>query len=125
MVPARTSWRSPARWWSCRSWWPGDCSGERQHNYAEFESPVASGWNWRWRPRAIGVWEHDLATDELVWDDRVNEIYGKPADGKPRGYDDWAGTIHPADVESARSRISTRAAATKGPITRHYRLVRR
>ena len=34
---------------------------------------------------AIGVWEHDLATDEMVWDDRVNEIYGKPADSKLRG----------------------------------------
>ena len=49
----------------------------------------------------IGVWEHDLETHMLLWDDRVNEIYGKPQDGKPRGYQDWAGAIHPEDLDRA------------------------
>jgi sensor domain CHASE-containing protein len=49
----------------------------------------------------IGVWEHDLGSHAMVWDDRVNEIYGKPLDGKPRSYQDWAGSIHPDDLENA------------------------
>jgi diguanylate cyclase (GGDEF)-like protein len=49
----------------------------------------------------IGVWEHDLDTDVMHWDDRVNEIYGKPADGKPRYFADWAGSIHPDDFAKA------------------------
>ena len=51
----------------------------------------------------IGVWEHDLETDELLWDDRVNELYGKPSDGKPRGIADWLSAIHPDDAEQAQS----------------------
>ena len=50
----------------------------------------------------IGVWEHNVETNELVWDDRVNELYGLPKDGKIRGYDDWAGAIHPDDADRAR-----------------------
>ena len=29
----------------------------------------------------IGVWELNIETDELFWDDRINELYGYPADG--------------------------------------------
>ena len=49
----------------------------------------------------IGVWEHDLETGELVWDDRLNELYGKPLDGGPRSYPDWADSIHPDDLDGA------------------------
>jgi diguanylate cyclase (GGDEF)-like protein len=49
----------------------------------------------------IGVWEHDLGTNLVYWDDRVNELYGKPGDGKPRNSKDWAGSIHPDDLEQA------------------------
>ena len=59
----------------------------------------------------IGVWEHDLATNELMWDDRVNEIYGKPQDGGPRGYEDWAGSIHPDDLEKAQKDFDSAVAA--------------
>ncbi|WP_353645039.1 EAL domain-containing protein [Mesorhizobium sp. WSM2239] len=69
----------------------------------------------------IGVWEHDLETDEMVWDDRVNEIYGLPADGKPRHYDDWAGKIHPDDLERAQKDFHD--AATRGRYSSEYRIV--
>jgi diguanylate cyclase (GGDEF)-like protein len=49
----------------------------------------------------IGVWEHDVHKGELIWDDRINEIYGKPRDGKPRNYVDWIRNIHPDDVDAA------------------------
>lgn len=49
----------------------------------------------------IGVWEHDIQRDHLIWDDRINEIYGKPKDGKPRNYVDWIRNIHPDDVDAA------------------------
>ena len=59
----------------------------------------------------------------LVWDDRVNELYGKPADGKTRGYDDWAGAIHPP-TSRRRLPISTGLSTTKEPYHSDYRLVR-
>lgn len=49
----------------------------------------------------IGVWEHDVHKGELIWDDRINEIYGKPRDRKPRNYVDWIRNIHPDDVDAA------------------------
>jgi diguanylate cyclase (GGDEF)-like protein len=70
----------------------------------------------------IGVWEHDLETNELVWDDRVNEIYGKPKDGAPRGYEDWAGSIHPDDLERATTDFD-KAVSTGGRYSSDYRLV--
>ncbi|MBA3447216.1 MAG: EAL domain-containing protein [Pseudaminobacter sp.] len=70
----------------------------------------------------IGVWEHDIGTGDLVWDDRVNEIYGKPADGKPRGYEDWAQAIHPDDIDGALKDFD-RAVASRGRYSSEYRIV--
>jgi diguanylate cyclase (GGDEF)-like protein len=69
----------------------------------------------------IGVWEHDLESHTLVWDDRVNEIYGKPQDGKPRRYQDWAGAIHPEDLDRA-NRDFEEGIAT-GRYSSEYRLL--
>ncbi|GLQ55951.1 diguanylate cyclase [Devosia nitrariae] len=49
----------------------------------------------------IGVWEMDIVTNHLVWDDRMNELYGLKADGGERSYHDWRGALHPEDIERA------------------------
>ncbi|WP_181183704.1 MULTISPECIES: EAL domain-containing protein [unclassified Mesorhizobium] len=95
--------------------------GERQKNYAELRR-LSQRLELALDASSIGVWEHDLTTDQLIWDERVNEIYGKVADGGPRGYHDWAGTIHPDDIEKARDDFNA-AAATKGPYSSQYRLL--
>ena len=96
--------------------------GERQKNYAELRR-LSGRLELALESSGIGVWEHDLATHALVWDDRVNEIYGKAADGKPRVYDDWAQVIHPEDIVQAEHEFRL-AAATKGPYSSQYRLLR-
>lgn len=68
----------------------------------------------------IGVWEHDLGTNVLLWDDRVNEIYGKPANGEPRRFDDWEGTIHPQDRKRATEDFERGVAS--GHYSSEYRL---
>ncbi len=70
----------------------------------------------------IGVWEHNLDNNELLWDDRVNELYGKPEDGEPRGFDDWIGAIHPEDAEQAQKDFDA-AVAGHGPYSSEYRLL--
>ncbi|WP_127751764.1 MULTISPECIES: EAL domain-containing protein [unclassified Devosia] len=45
----------------------------------------------------VGVWEMDIHTQELLWDDRMNELYGLPADGGRRSYRDWQKALHPDD----------------------------
>ncbi|BCH25832.1 bifunctional diguanylate cyclase/phosphodiesterase [Mesorhizobium sp. L-8-3] len=49
----------------------------------------------------VGVWDFDMARDELVWDDRMNELYGLPVDDGPRTYADWRNALHPEDLERA------------------------
>ncbi|TIN27308.1 MAG: EAL domain-containing protein [Mesorhizobium sp.] len=100
----------------------GRLFGERQKHYAELRR-LSGRLELALEASGIGVWEHDLATNEMVWDDRVNEIYGKPADGKPRGYDDWAQTIHPEDIERAKRDFDS-ATAKKGLYSSQYRLLR-
>ncbi|RNJ47192.1 bifunctional diguanylate cyclase/phosphodiesterase [Mesorhizobium erdmanii] len=100
----------------------GRLFGERQKNYAELRR-LSGRLELALEASGIGVWEHDLTTNEMVWDDRVNEIYGKSADGKPRGYDDWAQAIHPEDLARARQDFDL-AAAKQGPYSSQYRLLR-
>lgn len=100
----------------------GRLFGERQKNYAELRR-LSGRLELALEASGIGVWEHDLATHKMVWDDRVNEIYGKPADGKPRGYDDWAQAIHPEDIGRALRDFDL-ATVKKGPYSSQYRLLR-
>jgi len=99
----------------------GRLIGERQRNYAEL-SRLSRRLELALEASAIGVWEHDLATNELTWDDRVNEIYGKPA-GERRGYLDWAGAIHPDDLAGAHADFDS-AMAGGGPYLSEYRIIR-
>ncbi|WP_254018965.1 bifunctional diguanylate cyclase/phosphodiesterase [Mesorhizobium escarrei] len=99
----------------------GRLIGERQRNYAEL-SRLSRRLELALEASAIGVWEHDLATNELKWDDRVNEIYGKPT-GECRGYLDWAGAIHPDDLAGANADFD-RATAGGGPYLSEYRIIR-
>lgn len=46
----------------------------------------------------VGVWEMDIGSRALVWDERTKELYGLPPDGKPLNYGDWKASLHPDDV---------------------------
>ncbi|WP_136617762.1 MULTISPECIES: bifunctional diguanylate cyclase/phosphodiesterase [Mesorhizobium] len=69
----------------------------------------------------IGVWEQDLDSDIIYWDDRLNEIYGKPADGEPRTFEEWSRSIHPDDLEQAK-RDFVQGVAT-GIYSSEYRVI--
>ena len=44
-------------------------------------------------------------TDKLVWDDRMNDLYGTPDDGQPRNYQHWKNALHPDDLDRAAAGI--------------------
>jgi len=54
------------------------------------------------RAAKIGVWEYDLITDQLTWDDRLFEIYGKSRHSFKGKLQDWTDALHPDDVEAAQ-----------------------
>ncbi|WP_235679147.1 EAL domain-containing protein [Aquibium microcysteis] len=49
----------------------------------------------------VGVWEMEIDSKDLFWDDRMNELYGYPADGRLRDYTFWSRRIHPEDMARA------------------------
>jgi len=49
----------------------------------------------------VGVWEMEIESKDLFWDDRMNELYGYPADGRLRDYSFWSRRIHPEDLPRA------------------------
>jgi len=54
----------------------------------------------------VAVWEMDMVTRELVWDDRMNELYGLPADGGARNYTHWKNALHPDDLGRAEEEFA-------------------
>ncbi len=49
----------------------------------------------------VGVFEYDVETDALVWDQRMRDLYSLPADGKVCAFEDWKSALHPEDVDAA------------------------
>ena len=70
----------------------------------------------------IGVWELNTENNDLFWDDRVNELYGYPADGGHRDYTHWERSIHPDDLARVLQETE-RVTATGDPVQTGYRLL--
>jgi diguanylate cyclase (GGDEF)-like protein len=49
----------------------------------------------------IGVWELDLDTGEVIWDERLCRLYGRGDKDMPHTYGEWAACIHPDDLDHA------------------------
>ncbi|MDB5561742.1 MAG: bifunctional diguanylate cyclase/phosphodiesterase, partial [Hyphomicrobiales bacterium] len=70
----------------------------------------------------IGVWEYHIERDRLVWDDRMNELYGLPSDGGPRNYGHWMKALHPDDLERAEQEFAA-ALEAGGQYVSEYRVM--
>jgi diguanylate cyclase (GGDEF)-like protein len=51
----------------------------------------------------VAVWEMDIATRALVWDERMNPLYGLPSNLIEPTYADWRDAIHPDDRARAET----------------------
>jgi diguanylate cyclase (GGDEF)-like protein len=70
----------------------------------------------------VGVFEYDIDHGELVWDDRVNAIFGLPRDNGKRGYLHWRNAIHPDDLARAEEEFRVAIQVT-GHYHSEYRIV--
>jgi len=70
----------------------------------------------------VGVWEFDFVADKLVWDDRMNELYGLPRDNGVRHYSHWQRSLHPDDMLRAEAEFHD-AIATGGRYHSEFRLL--
>lgn len=96
----------------------GRLSKERRRHYQELglrESQLDSlsrRLNLALKTSQIGIWEMDMESSQLVWDGRMNELYGLPPDSE-RAYLSWHDAVHPddrlqADAEFAEALLTGR-----------------
>jgi hypothetical protein len=72
----------------------------------------------------VGVWDYNIATEELVWDDRMKELYDIAGKEEPCDYADWRDRLHPEDLYRAESEFSY-AIDISGHYNSEYRLLLR
>jgi len=70
----------------------------------------------------IGVWELNLDTSELTWDNRMRELYGIADDTDSSEYDVWSAALHPDDREKAEEEFRY-AISTGGTYSSEFRVV--
>ncbi|KZZ14592.1 hypothetical protein A3750_01810 [Oleiphilus sp. HI0079] len=72
---------------------------------------------------AIGVWEWNLSTDEMTWDEWMYRLYDTSEDEFSGATEAWENRLHPDDIEHANSQFE-RAVSGEGKYDPEYRIVR-
>ncbi|HET7060633.1 MAG TPA: EAL domain-containing protein [Nitrosospira sp.] len=54
---------------------------------------------------AIGIWEWNITTGEIIWDERMYDIFGAPH-GQPVTYEVWKSYIHPDDLPRQEAQLA-------------------
>ena len=70
----------------------------------------------------IGIWDWDITHNQLVWDDRMYELYGITPEQFSSTYDAWLHGLHPDDRAIAEA-ISQRTRKGKGDYETEFRVV--
>ncbi|WP_440056273.1 PAS domain S-box protein (plasmid) [Pseudoalteromonas sp. T1lg65] len=53
----------------------------------------------------IGVWEWNVVTNELIWDDWMYMLYGITKDDFSGAYEAWENSVHPDDIDSTKAQL--------------------
>ena len=86
----------------------GRLSAERRRHYDELQrreaqlDSVSRRLGLALNTSQIGIWEMDMVTNQLVWDDRMYELYGLPI-ATARRYVTWNSALHPQDRAQAEA----------------------
>jgi len=75
------------------------------------------------RAAGIGVWDWDVHSGELVWDDRMYEIYAIRREDFSGVYDAWRGSLHKEDLARAEAELQA-SVNEKKPFHTEFRIVR-
>jgi PAS domain S-box-containing protein len=71
----------------------------------------------------IGVWEWDLETNALIWDDWMYKLYGIETKLFSGAYEAWEKSVHPEDIEDAKAKLEAAVAET-GVYDTEFRVIR-
>lgn len=75
------------------------------------------------RAGRIAVWDWNLRTGFLTWDERMWELYGFPPRSRECKYELWRSGVHPEDVERVETEIKA-AVEGRGEFSSEFRIVR-
>ena len=69
----------------------------------------------------FGIWDFDMRSGTVEWDDRSLELHEMDLSNPTGTFEDWEQTVHPDDVEMARSTLA-QALETNEPFHLEYRV---
>ncbi|SDL29961.1 diguanylate cyclase (GGDEF) domain-containing protein [Maridesulfovibrio ferrireducens] len=69
----------------------------------------------------IGIWEWDVTTNTLTWNERMYELYDVPTDINP-SYETWSSALHTEDAEEAEAKLKA-AVEGKGTFDTEFRII--
>lgn len=71
---------------------------------------------------SIGIWEYNIVTNELKWDDRMFELYGVRRDQFQGEYEAWSHALHPEDKKRSERELDEAIVGIK-PFNTEFRVV--
>ena len=71
---------------------------------------------------AIGIWDWNIVTDELVWDEQMRRLYGIDDAAPAKSVRDWIGRVHPDDAIPVRTLLD-RALSGRGDFDVEFRVL--
>jgi len=74
------------------------------------------------RSGAIGIWEREIATNRLQWDDRMYELYDINRESHPTTFAAWKRSVHPDDRGAAEAALE-RAIAEEVEFDTEFRIL--
>ncbi|RZM77437.1 EAL domain-containing protein [Leptolyngbya iicbica] len=74
------------------------------------------------RSAEIGIWEWNVVSDRLIWDDRMYELYGISAQSFGRAFEAWQQGVHPDDLPASQAAVE-RAIAGEQDFDAEFRVV--
>lgn len=76
------------------------------------------------RSGRVGIWEYEIATDRLEWDDLMYELHGVEKAGAGDGIQRWRDCCHPDDLEWAEGQFRESLAVGGRPFDTQFRVIR-
>ncbi|GAB3027862.1 hypothetical protein GCM10027185_29850 [Spirosoma pulveris] len=70
-----------------------------------------------------GIWENNLITGTVIWDERLWELHGLTLPVRPLTYADFLATVHPEDLPALMAKSQHELAGKGDTISNVYRIV--
>ncbi|MBE0365728.1 hypothetical protein PULV_b0370 [Pseudoalteromonas ulvae UL12] len=70
----------------------------------------------------IGVWEWDLVSNDLIWDEWMYKLYGVSPEQFSGAFDAWVSSVHPDDIDDAKAELFS-AIEGRGQYNPEFRVI--